>query len=60
MIQEFKKIESLNGEINLGGDKSLSHRSVMFAAMANGVSKIYNCSASEDVSSTINCFEKLG
>jgi 3-phosphoshikimate 1-carboxyvinyltransferase len=60
MIQEFKKVESLNGEINLGGDKSLSHRSVMFAALANGISNIHNCSASEDVSSTISCFEKLG
>jgi 3-phosphoshikimate 1-carboxyvinyltransferase len=60
MIQAFKKVEGLNGEINLGGDKSLSHRSVMFAAMAKGLSKIYNCSASEDVSSSISCFEKLG
>jgi 3-phosphoshikimate 1-carboxyvinyltransferase len=60
MIQEFKKVESLKGEINLGGDKSLSHRSIMFAAMAKGISKIYNCSASEDVTSTMNCFKKLG
>ena len=32
----------------------------MFAAMANGISLIRNCSDSEDVHSTINCFEKLG
>ena len=60
MIQQFKKIESVNGELRLPGDKSISHRSVMFAAMAKGVSVIRNCSDSEDVRSTISCFEKLG
>ncbi|PKL81615.1 MAG: 3-phosphoshikimate 1-carboxyvinyltransferase [Ignavibacteriae bacterium HGW-Ignavibacteriae-3] len=60
MIQQFKKIENLRGELILRGDKSISHRSVMFASMADGVSIIRNCSDSEDVSSTINCFEKLG
>lgn len=60
MIQPFKKIESVRGELKLRGDKSISHRAVMFAAMANGISLIRNCSDSEDVHSTINCFEKLG
>ena len=60
MIQPFKKIESIKGELNLLGDKSISHRAVMFAAMADGISLIRNCSDSEDVHSTINCFEKLG
>ena len=60
MIQRFKKIESIHGELKLRGDKSISHRAVMFAAMANGVSVIHNCSDSDDVHSTINCFEKLG
>lgn len=60
MIQSFKKIESINGELKLRGDKSISHRAVMFAAMAGGISYIRNCSDSEDVSTTMNCFEKLG
>ncbi len=60
MIQEFKNIECLRGKLKLRGDKSISHRAVMFAAMADGISLIRNCSASEDVYSTINCFEKLG
>ncbi len=60
MIQPFKKNESVRGELKLRGDKSISHRAVMFAAMANGISLIRNCSDSEDVHSTINCFEKLG
>lgn len=60
MIQKFEKIESINGELELKGDKSISHRAVMFAAMAKGVSIIRNCSDSEDVRSTMSCFEKLG
>ena len=60
MIQKLEKIESVRGELELKGDKSISHRAVMFAAMADGVSIIRNCSHSEDVRSTISCFEKLG
>ncbi len=60
MIQKFENIDSIKGELFLRGDKSISHRAVMFAAMAEGISVIRNCSGSEDVRSTINCFEKLG
>lgn len=60
MIQKFENINSIKGELFLRGDKSISHRVVMFAAMADGISVIRNCSSSEDVRSTINCFEKLG
>jgi len=60
VIQKFENISSIQGELKLGGDKSISHRAIMFAAMADGVSIIRNCSDSEDVRSTINCFEKLG
>ncbi|MCX6168198.1 MAG: 3-phosphoshikimate 1-carboxyvinyltransferase [Ignavibacteriales bacterium] len=60
MIQKFEKIESIRGELELRGDKSISHRAVMFAAMTKGASIIRNCSDSEDVRSTMSCFEKLG
>jgi len=60
VIQKFENINSIKGELFLRGDKSISHRVVMFAAMADGISVIRNCSSSEDVRSTINCFEKLG
>lgn len=60
MIQKFERVKCVRGELNLGGDKSISHRSVMFASMADGISVIRNCSPSEDVNSTISCFEKLG
>jgi len=60
VIQKFENIDNIKGELFLLGDKSISHRAVIFAAMADGISIIKNCSGSEDVHSTINCFEKLG
>ena len=60
MIQEFNKINSVKGELKLPGDKSISHRTVMFSAMAEGQSIIHNLLNSEDVNSTINCFRNLG
>jgi 3-phosphoshikimate 1-carboxyvinyltransferase len=60
MIQEFNKIKSVSGTLNLPGDKSISHRAVMFSSLANGSSEIYNCLMSEDVISTINAFKSLG
>ncbi|HPN37455.1 MAG TPA: 3-phosphoshikimate 1-carboxyvinyltransferase [Melioribacteraceae bacterium] len=56
----FNKINKVNGILNLPGDKSVSHRSVIFSALAKGKSIITNCSNGEDVKSTINCFERLG
>lgn len=60
MDKEFNKVSRLKGELNLPGDKSISHRSVIFSALAKGKSTITNCSNGEDVKSTINCFKKLG
>lgn len=56
----FSKINKISGSLNLPGDKSISHRAIMFSALANGKSVICNLSSSEDVSSTINCFKSLG
>jgi 3-phosphoshikimate 1-carboxyvinyltransferase len=60
MVQEFNRIEKVNGELNLPGDKSVSHRAVIFSAMADGVSEITNLSDGEDVNSTITCMESIG
>lgn len=60
MIQEFNHVKSVNGSLKLPGDKSISHRSVMFSAMAEGKSKIYNCLMSEDVLRTITAFKQMG
>ena len=60
MIQNIKKIKSVNGELILPGDKSISHRAIMFSAMAEGNSIVRNYLNSADVNSTINCFRELG
>ena len=60
MIQSFNPITKVKGKLNLPGDKSISHRAVMFSSMADGQSTIQNCLLSSDVISTINCFRKLG
>ncbi|MBZ0200798.1 MAG: 3-phosphoshikimate 1-carboxyvinyltransferase [Ignavibacteriaceae bacterium] len=56
----FDKISKIKGELKLPGDKSISHRAVIFSSIAQGKSVITNLSNGEDVKSTINCFEQLG
>jgi 3-phosphoshikimate 1-carboxyvinyltransferase len=60
MIQIFNPISRVSGELILTGDKSISHRAVIFSAMADGVSEISNLSDGEDVESTINSMQALG
>lgn len=51
---------SLRGHIRLPGDKSISHRYAMIAAVAEGTSKISNYSSGEDCHSTLGCLRSLG
>lgn len=51
---------SLTGEITVPGDKSISHRAVMFGSISNGVTKVENFLPGEDCLSTISCFRSLG
>jgi len=60
IMQEFTKINKVDGVLELPGDKSISHRSVIFSCLAEGESTIKNLSNGEDVKSTISCFRKLG
>lgn len=57
---KFQKITKLQGELAVPGDKSISHRSIMFAALAEGTSEITNFLEGADCLSTINCFCRLG
>ncbi len=59
-MQSFNKIKSVNGSLNLPGDKSISHRALMISAMAEGESVITNLSDGEDVKSTHKCLAQLG
>ena len=56
----FEKIKKVSGEITLAGDKSISHRAVIFTAMASGKSTIENLSQGQDVISTMVIMHKLG
>ncbi|MER2105820.1 MAG: 3-phosphoshikimate 1-carboxyvinyltransferase [Solibacillus sp.] len=51
---------TLNGTITVPGDKSISHRSVMFGAIAKGKTTVEGFLLGEDCLSTIDCFRKLG
>jgi 3-phosphoshikimate 1-carboxyvinyltransferase len=51
---------SLRGEIDLPGDKSISHRAAMLLAIAEGEARIHNFSASADCASTLSCLRLLG
>mgnify|MGYP005900375131 FL=1 len=58
---EFHKTEKpLRGEITIPGDKSISHRSVMFGAISQGTTEITNFLQGQDCLSTISCFRKMG
>jgi len=60
MEQSFNKINSVEGSLSIPGDKSISHRSVMFSSMAEGESVIHNLGNGEDVKSTVSCFNAMG
>src|SRR5215204_5389223 len=57
---KIKKAPPLRAEITVPGDKSISHRSIMLAALANGPSTITGFLPSEDCLSTMKAFQQLG
>lgn len=58
---KFTKCKNpLRGEIVIPGDKSISHRSVMFGAISQGVTEVTHFLKSADCLSTISCFRKMG
>jgi 3-phosphoshikimate 1-carboxyvinyltransferase len=52
--------QPLQGELVVPGDKSISHRAVIFAAIAEGTSRITNLSGGEDNSRTVHAFKEMG
>ncbi len=57
---KFTKCNRLKGEVTVPGDKSVSHRSVMFGSIAKGTTEIHNFLEGADCLSTIACFQKMG
>lgn len=55
-----RKGQPLQGSLTIPGDKSVSHRSVMFAALADGTSHIEGFLEGEDTRATARIFSQLG
>jgi len=55
-----KRAPTIETEITVPGDKSISHRAIMMAALSNGVCKITNFLEGEDCLSTAKAFQQLG
>lgn len=54
------KSAGLRGELAIPGDKSISHRAIMFGALADGTTEITNFLQGADCLSTISCFQAMG
>ena len=60
MNKTIKSKKNLHGSFPVPGDKSISHRAVMFGSIANGTTTVHGFLTGEDCLSTISCFKKLG
>jgi len=56
----IRPARSVQGVVRIPGDKSISHRYGMLAAIADGTSRFQNFSAARDCASTLDCMSKLG
>lgn len=56
----LKKSKGLLGELTVPGDKSISHRTVMLGALAEGVTEAEGFLPGADCLSTISCFRQMG
>lgn len=57
---EIPKLNKLHGKLTIPGDKSISHRAVMFGALAQGTTRITHFLEGADCLSTISCFQAMG
>ena len=55
-----KIVSGLNGEINIPGDKSISHRSIIIPSISKGICEISNILKSQDVMHTLDAFRLMG
>ena len=56
----IKPARHLRGRLRLPGDKSISHRAAILAALAEGRTRLENFAASEDCAATLACLKQLG
>ena len=55
-----KILSGINGDINIPGDKSISHRSIIIPSISEGISEINNLLMSDDVIHTLEAFRSMG
>ena len=60
MNKTIRPTDSINAVITVPGDKSISHRAVMFGSIAKGTTEITGFLTGDDCMSTISCFKKMG
>ena len=60
MLISSKIYNGINGEVEIPGDKSISHRSIIIPSISNGVSEVSNILKSEDVLNTMSAFKQMG
>ncbi len=56
----ISQTKQLTGEVTIPGDKSISHRAIMFGSIADGITEVTNFLEGADCLSTISCFRKMG
>ncbi|MGO0061024.1 3-phosphoshikimate 1-carboxyvinyltransferase [Brevibacillus fluminis] len=56
----IQNVKSIQGTVRVPGDKSISHRAVMFGALAEGTTTISGFLPGADCLSTISCFRRMG
>ena len=59
-VKTITQTKNLKGEVSIPGDKSISHRSVMFGSIALGTTEVTHFLEGADCLSTIGCFRKMG
>jgi 3-phosphoshikimate 1-carboxyvinyltransferase len=57
---KIQPAKQFRGTIRVPGDKSISHRALIFSALASGVSDVSGLSEGQDVQSTTKCLKALG
>ncbi len=60
MEMKLSPCHSLKGDLEVSADKSISHRALIFSALAQGEGSVHNCLEAQDTRSTCNCLRQLG
>jgi len=60
MVEKLVKKVHINAVLEVPGDKSISHRSIMIGALAKGFTEVEGLSGGADCMSTVSCFRKMG